>query len=116
MTIVFPELRCKMVLVVASIGSEGLLGRRHCNRACLINSTSVWANCGLMDSRRYNYISSDRWFGRLPTSRAPLLCPWIVRWLHSCQSVPRREFHWLCSMIEPDLDLMESYGVLVGRT
>ena len=32
MTVVFPGLSCSMVLVVASIGSEGLLGRRPCSR------------------------------------------------------------------------------------
>ena len=50
MTIVFPGLRCDMVLVVASIGSEGLLGTEAFHRACCISSTSVRANCGLTDS------------------------------------------------------------------
>ena len=67
MIIVFPGLRCEMVLVVASIGSEGLLGTEAL-QSCLPHQLDLRTNnCGLMDSRR----CSDRRFGHLPTSRAP---------------------------------------------
>ena len=48
MTIVFPGLRCKMVLVVASIGSEGLLGTEAL-QSCLprqldLRMCQLWAD------------------------------------------------------------------------
>ena len=45
MTIVFSGLQCDMVLVVASISYEGLLGTGVCSHACLISLISVQVNC-----------------------------------------------------------------------
>ena len=60
MTIMFLGLRCDMVLVVAGIDSEDLLGGKHYNHAYLISSTSVRVNGGLMDSQHYSCINNDR--------------------------------------------------------
>ena len=73
MTIVFPGLRCDMALVVASIGSEGLLGTEAL-QSCLPHQLNLHGpKCGLTDSRHYNCISSDRRFGRLLISKVPWL-------------------------------------------
>ena len=61
MTVTFPGLKCDMVLVVASIGSEGLLGTEAL-QSMFASSAQSPDNCGLMVSQRYSYINS----GRLP--------------------------------------------------
>ena len=67
MTIVFPGLSCDMLLVVASIGSVGLLGtdsgtivlRKPCNRACHISWTCEGGNCGRKVDQCYSYTNRD---------------------------------------------------------
>ena len=84
----FPGLSCDMVLVVASIGSEGLLG----SHAFLISSTFGQDSCGRMVSQHYSYISSDSLLGLPPKSPVPLFFLRIVKLWLQCRFVPRREY------------------------
>ena len=69
MTVVFPGLQCDMVLVIASVGSEGLLGTEAL-QLCLPHQLDLCiANCGLLDSRHYSCTSSAKWFGHPHISR-----------------------------------------------
>ena len=65
MTIVFPALRCDMVLVVASIGLECLLGTEAL-QSCLPHQLDL--HTGQLWAGHYSCINNDRWFGRLPIS------------------------------------------------
>ena len=58
MTFVYPGLSCDMVLVVASIGSEGLLGTEALQSCCPISSTFGRDSCGRMVNQRCSYINS----------------------------------------------------------
>ena len=91
-------------------------GQKPCNLVCLINSISVRDNCGLTDSQHYNYISNDR------RSRHPLTpgdhwcCLRIVNsWPLMIRTPAGVSLGW-CLLVEPDKDITENYGVLVGRT
>ena len=76
-------------------------GRKPCNHACLICSIIIWVNCGLRDRHNYNCINNVGQLGQL----APVS-------IQSPAGIPLGR----CSLIEPDLDITERYGVLVGRT
>ena len=67
MTIAFLGLQCDIMLVIASIGSEGLLGRKHCNHVCLISLIYV-QDSGLMAGQHGYCISNVRRSGcrRIP--------------------------------------------------
>ena len=91
MTIVFPGLQCDMLLVVASIGSEGLLGT-DVLQSCLPHH--VW----LMDSRHYNCTSNVRQFGLLRISRGHWWCLQIVKSWRRFPSGPRRAFHQVVAL------------------
>ena len=60
--IVFPGLCCKMLFVVANIGSDGLLGIRYgrpYSPICHTNWTCGWVSCGQTDGLRYSYTNRD---------------------------------------------------------
>ena len=57
--VVFPGLECNMCCVVASIGSDGLLGRKPYSRAYHISSICEQANYGQKAGRRCNGTSKN---------------------------------------------------------
>ena len=69
MTVAFPGLRCNMALVVAGIGSEGLLVMEALQYVCLISSISGRDNYGWIVSQCCSYINSGRLPGRPLISR-----------------------------------------------
>ena len=92
-------------------------GREQYNRAYLISSTSVRAYCELMDSRHYSCINNDRRFGCPSHIKGSLVIPpdsenVALVSIRSLSGIPPGR----CSLIELELDITESYGVLVGRT
>ena len=118
MTIVFPGLCWEMVLVVASIGSEGLLGTEAL-QLCLphqfdLHTGQLWADGQStlqLHQQRQAVWASAHVNGSLvmPPDSEIVVAPMSIR---STSGIPPG---W-CSMIEPDLDITESYGVLVGHT
>ena len=117
MTIVFPGLRCEMVLVVDSIGSEGLLGTEEL-QSCLphqldLHTSQLWAD-GQSTLQLHQQRQAVRASGHVKGSLvmppdSEMVVPVSIR---SPSGIPPGR----CSMIEPDLDIMESYVVLVGCT
>ena len=64
LTVAFPGLSCVIVLVVANIGSEGLLGMEALH-SCLPHQLDLrTGQCGLMVIRCFSCISSDRLLAR----------------------------------------------------
>ena len=59
MTVVFLGLSCEMLLVVASIGADGLLGMEALSRVCHISWIYGWDNCGQRVDRRYSCSNRD---------------------------------------------------------
>ena len=57
--IVFPGLCCKMLFVVANIGSDGLLGTEALQSYCHTSWTCGRVSCGQTDGLRYSYINRD---------------------------------------------------------
>ena len=106
-----------MVLVVASIGSDGLLGTEAL-QSCLphqldLRMGQLWAD-GLstlqLHQQRHAVRASAHIKGSLviPPDSA-IVAPVSIQ---SPSGIPPGQ----CSLIEPTLDITESYGVLVGRT
>ena len=117
MTIVFPGLRCEMVLVVASIGSEGLLGTEAL-QLCLphqldLRMGQLWADgqstLQLLQEQQTARASAHVKGSLVMPPNSEMVAPVSIR---SQSGIPPGR----CSMIEPDLDITESFGVLVGRT
>ena len=106
-----------MVLVIASIGSQGLLGTEAL-QSCLPPSVSSygpivggWTIATLqLHQQRHAVQASAHIKGSLdmPPDSETVVPVSIC----SPSGVPPGR----CSLIEPDLDIIESYGVLVGRT
>ena len=117
MTVVFPGLRCDMVLVVASIGSEGLLGTEAL-QSCLphqldLRTGQLWAD-GQSTLQFHQQRQADRASAHIKRSLVmppdnEFVAPMSIQ---SPAGIPPGR----CSLIEPDLDITENYGVLVGRT
>ena len=102
MTVVFPGLSCDMLLVVANIGAEGLLG--------MVMSSS--------SARPSDRTVVGRWSvnASAPITNSCVLPPdseivALVSIRSSSGVQPGR-----CSLIEPKIALKEDYDVLVGRT
>ena len=117
MTIVFPGLQCDMVLVVAGISSEGLLGTEAL-QSCLphqldLRTGQLWADGQStlqLHQQRQTVRAATQIKGSLVMPPASeIVVPVSIR---SPAGIPPGR----CSLIEPDLDIKESYGVLVGRT
>ena len=106
-----------MVLVVASIGSEGLLGTEAL-QSCLphqldLCTRQLWAD-GQSTLQLHQQQQAVRASAHIkePMVMAPdseFVAPVSIR---SPAGIPPDR----CSLIEPDLDITEKYGILVGRT
>ena len=111
MIVVFPGLSCNMVLVVASIGLEGLLvteALQSClHRQIYLRTGQLWAD-GRSTLHLHQQWQAARASVHLKSSLVlslpvPICSPSGVQ--------PGRR-----SLIEPQIALTESYGVLVGHT
>ena len=117
MTVVFPGLSCDMVLVVASIGSEGLLGTEAL-QSCLphqldLRTGQLWADgqstLQLHQQRQAARVSAHITSSLVLPPDNEIVAPVSIRPSSIIQ--PGR-----CSLIEPQIALTEDNGVLVGRT
>ena len=117
MTVVFSGLSCEMILVVASIGSDGLLGTKAL-QSCLphqldLRMGQLWAE-GRSTLQLHQQRQAPRVSAHLTTSvvfppDGAGVAPVSV---HSPSGIRPG----LCSSMEPCMILTEDYGVLVGRT
>ena len=112
-TIAFPGLSCQMVLVVASIGSEGLLGTEALP-SCLphqldLRMGQLWADGQLHQQRQAARASAHITSSLVLPPDSEIVAPVSIRSPSGIQ--PGR-----CSLIEPKIAITENYGVLVGRT
>ena len=97
MTIVFPGLQCDMMLVIASIRSEGLLGTKAL-QSCLSHQLDLGTRQLWADGQSTLQLHQQRQAVRVSAyTQGSLVVP------------PDSE-------IEPTSEITESYGVLVGRT
>ena len=117
MTVVYPGLSCTMVLVVASIGSEGLLGMEVL-QSCLPHQLDLRKGQLWVDGRSTLQLHQQRQAARASahltnSSVMPpdseVVAPMSIRSPSGVQ--PGR-----CCLIEPYIALTKSYDVLVGRT
>ena len=117
MTVILPGLSCEMLLVVASIGSDGLLGTEAL-QSCLphqldLRTGQLWA-----EGRSTLQLHQQR----LTPSAAAYLTTSVVLPPDSevVAHVSIRSASGLrpgtCSMVEPCMDLTDDYGVIVGHT
>ena len=116
-TVVFPGLSCDMMLVVASIGSDGLLGTEAL-QSCLphqldLRTGQLWAE-GRSTLQLHQQRLTPRAAAYLTASvvmppDSEVVAPVSVRSSSGIRPGP-------CSLVEPCMDLTEDYGVLVGRT
>ena len=114
---VFPGLSGNMVLVVASIGSEGLLGTEAL-QSCLphqldLQTGQLWAN-GQSTLQVHQQWQAARASAHLTSllvlpPDSEIVAPMSI---HSPSGVHPG---W-CSLFELQIAVIESYGVLVGRT
>ena len=117
MTVAFPGLSCAMMLVVASIGYEGLLGT-DALQSCLphqldIRMGQLWVD-GLSTLQLHQQRQAAHASTHLTTSLvlppdSEIVAPVSVR-------SPSGVRPGQCSLIEPCMTLTDDYGVLVGRT
>ena len=117
MTGVFPGLSCDMILVVAGIGSDGLLGMEAL-QSCLshqldLRTGQLWAE-GRSTLQLHQQRLAPRAAAYLTTSvvmppDSEVVAPVSVRSPLGIRPGP-------LSLVEPCMDLMEDYGVLVGCT
>ena len=111
MTVVFPGLSCNMVLVLASIGSEGLLVTEAL-QSCLhhqiyLRTGQLWA-----DGRSMLHLHQQWQAARASVHlKSSLVLPLPVPICSPSGVQPGRH-----CLIEPQIALTESYGVLVGHT
>ena len=117
MTVVFLGLSCDMILVVASIGSYGLLGTEAL-QSCLphqldLRTGQLWVE-GQSTLQLHQQRQAPRADAHLTTSvvlppDSEVVAPVSVWTASSIRPGP-------CSLMEPCMTLTEDYGVLVGRT
>ena len=117
MTVVFTGLSCEMLLVVASIGLDGLLGTEAL-QSCLpyqldLRTGQLWVE-GRSTLQLHQQRLTPRATAYLTTSvvlppDSEVVAPVSVRSASGIQPGP-------CSLVEPCMDLTEDYGVIVGRT
>ena len=108
MTAVFPGLSCAMVLVVASIGSEGLLGTEAL-QSCLPHQLDLRTGQLWVDGRSTLQLHQQRQ-AHLTTSLvlppdSEVVAPVSVR-------SPSGVWPGQCSLIEPCMTPTDDYGVL----
>ena len=117
MTIVFPGLQYDMMLVIASIRSEGLLGTEAL-QSCLphqldLGTGQLWADgqstLQLHQQRQAVRVSAHTQGSLVVPPDSEIVAPVSIR---SPAGIPPGH----CPMIEPTSEIMESYGVLDGRT
>ena len=116
MTVVFPGLSCNMVLVVASISSEGLLGTealQSCSPHQLdLRTGQLWVDgqstLQLHQQRQVARVSAHLTNSLVLLPDSEIVAPVSIHFPSGIQ--PGR-----CSLIEPKIAITESYGVLVGR-
>ena len=116
MTVVFPGLSCEMLLVVAGIGSDGLLGKEAL-QSCLphqldLRMGQLWVD-GQSTLQLHQQRLTPHAAAYLTTSvvlspDSEVVAPVSVRSASGIQPGP-------CSLVEPCMDLMEEYGVIVGH-
>ena len=114
-TVVFPGLSCDMLLVVASIGSDGLLGTEAL-QSCLPHQLDsrtgqLWAE-GRSQLHQQRLIRGAQAFLTTSVVLPPdseIVAPVRVRTAPGVQPVP-------CLLVEPCMDLTEDYGVIVAHT
>ena len=117
MTIVFPALSCDMLFVVASIGSDGLLGTETL-QSCLphqldLRMGQLWAE-GRSTLQLHQQRLTHDVKGFLMTSvvlspDSEIVAPLSVQF-------PSGVRLGSCSLVEPSRRLTEEYGVVVGHT
>ena len=117
MTVVFPGHICEMLLVVASIGSDGLLGTEAL-QLCLphqldLRTGQLWAE-GRSTLQLHQQRLTPRAAAYLTASvvlppDSEVVAPVSVRSASGIRSGP-------CFLVEPCMDLTEDYGVIVGHT
>ena len=112
MTVVFPGLSCNMVLVVASIGSEGLLGTEAL-KSCLphrldLRTGQLWVD-GQSTLQLYQQRQAARASAHLTRLLVLPLDSEIVAPVSICS--PSGIKPGRCSLIEPQIALTEGYGV-----
>ena len=117
MTVVFQGLQCDMTLVIASIGSEGLLGTEAL-QSCLphqldLHTGQLWADgqstLQLHQQRQAVRESAYTEGSLVVPPDSEIVTPVSIR---SPEGIPPGR----CSLIKPDSTITEYYGVLVGRT
>ena len=114
LNVVFPGLSCDMLFVVASIGSDGLLGMETL-QSCLphqldLQTGQVWADGRSTLQLHQQKLTSEvdgflTTFVVLPPD-SEIVAPFSV-------SGVRPNY---CAMVEPSRTLTEEYGVIVGHT
>ena len=117
MTVILPGLSCEMLLVVASIGSDGLLGMEAL-QSCLphqldLRTGQLWAE-GRSTQQLHQKRLTPCAAAYLTTSvvlppDSEVVAPVSVRSASGVRPGP-------CSMVEPCMDLTEDYRVIVGHT
>ena len=117
MTVVFPGLSCDMILVVAGISSDGLLGTEAL-QSCLphqldLRTGQLWAEgrsmLQLHQQRLASRTATDLTTSVVMPPDSEVVAPVSVRSPSGIRPGP-------CSLVEPCMDLTEDYGVLVGHT
>ena len=116
MTVVFPGLNCDMLLVVASIGSDGLLGMEAL-QSCLphqldLRSGQLWAEGHwTLQLHQQRLIPSAAAFLTTSVVLPPdseIVTPVSVQSASGVRPAP-------CSLVEPCMGFTEDYGVIVGH-
>ena len=111
---VFPGLQCEMMLVVASIGSEGLLGTEVL-QSCLPHQFDLCTGHLWSDGQSILQLHQQRQAVQASVYTAgSLVVPPDSENVVPVSIQSRRGSRR--GLIEPDLTLTENYGVLVGRT
>ena len=117
MTVVFPGLSCDMLLVVASIGSDGLLGTEAL-QLCLphqldLRTGQLWAEGrSTLQLHQPRLTPSAATFLMTSVVLPPdseIVAPVSIRSASGVRPGP-------CSLVEPCMGLTENHGVIVGHT
>ena len=117
MTIIFPSLQCDMMLVIASIASEGLLGTETL-QSCLPHQLDLRTGQLWTDGQSTLQLHQQRQAVQASayTQGSLVVLPDSEIVAHVSIRSPAGIPPGRCSIIKPTLDIMESYGVLVSRT
>ena len=114
LSIVFPELCCDMLFVVANIGSDGLLGtealQSYLPHQLDLRTGQLWAD-GWSTLQLHQQRLAPELDGFLTTSVVIPPDSEIVTQLSVSGIRPNG-----CALVEPSRILMEEYGVVVGHT